>query len=89
MCEEDFTLKRKTPEYRKNRLFQRNFRNRITEKSGAGGSRTLVQTRQIKAFYMLISILIVGRRRAKSDQPWAYLLFISESVRRKLHPILT
>jgi len=36
--------------------------------SGAGGSRTLVQTRKQFAFYMLIFILIVGYERDWSHQ---------------------
>ena len=40
--------------------------------SGAGGSRTLVQTGNQYGFYMLILLLIVGRGLAKGSRPSPY-----------------
>jgi|GEM_PF-1820107 len=42
--------------------------------SGAGGSRTLVQTRNQYAFYMLISAFIFVPGQDRSHQPKPYLL---------------
>jgi len=38
--------------------------NKLVKRGGAGGSRTLVQTRNRRAFYMLSPVLIVGRNLA-------------------------
>ena len=43
-------------------------------KSGAGGSRTLVQTRKPQVFYMLIFDYIFVLRQNQSHQPQPYLL---------------
>ncbi len=43
---------------------------------GAGGSRTLVQTRDRYAFYMLIPLLIVGSGTGRSTQTKPYSLYL-------------
>ena len=42
------------------------------QKSGAGGSRTLVQTGNQYGFYMLILLLVVGKRLVTGDRSDPY-----------------
>ncbi len=61
----------------------------MAEPRGAGGSRTLVQTDSQSAFYMLSTVLVVGKMPLRYQATFSVVPKISKTKRNILFSILS